>query len=390
MEQPQILGTDINTLIQQQGGLDKAKSYLDLLIRKGELQFPFHNTYIDPPEVMLQRLREFKVQPVWDRYKLSSYFPRSEPKLYLPPTFRGHSVYLIGLEKDYLETDLLSDHFVEDVRIRTKRKDSPSVSDYWVYPELRSKFLDQLLTKGILDNRTMRDIFYELTYESKQFRPTWVKGLYQVVGIPNGAKVLDISAGWGDRLISAIANDNQYLGFDPNEELKPGHDLIISSLGNPTKQKIIYKPFEEATVEELGNGYDAILSSPPFFDLELYPGGPNQSANKFPEVNAWLKGFLFPSLQKAWSVLKQGGYLIIHLGDTKELKISEPMNLFIESYLPNASYEGIIGLAGEYEGKIGPVRPVWIWRKGGPNIKINVWKPNIRRSLRQLYPELGL
>lgn len=380
----------IPDFIKQMGDIQTAKSALDDLIVNGELQFPFRTYFIDPPEVMMKRLREFQPKPIWNRYILKSYYPRSNPKLYLPPTFRGDSVYLLGIQNEYDNIDILSDHFIEDVRLRTHRSNTASVIDYWVQPELRSKFLDELLKQERLDYPTMRNVLYRMTFESKQFRLTWVKGLYQLVGIKPGSKVLDISAGWGDRLLAAIANNNEYLGFDPNTELEEGHDKIIRMFGDSSKHRIIYKPFEEVKPEEIGSGYDLVLSSPPFFDLEIYPGGPNeektQSIYKFPDINTWLKGFLFPSIQTAWNALKPGGYLVIHLGDTKELQLAEPFNLFVEEYLPGSSYEGIIGVSGEE----GFARPVWVWRKVGPNEPRRIWKPQIHRSLRNLYPELGL
>lgn len=158
---------------------------------------------------------------------------------------------------------------------------------------------------------------------------------------------MDISAGWGDRLLAAIVNNNEYLGFDPNTALNVGHDQMISMFGDANRHKIIYLPFEDVTSEDIGNDYDAVLSSPPFLNVEIYHESPLQSNNKFPHVTSWLKGFLFTSLLKAWNALNPNGYLIIHMGDVKGLQITEPMNLYIEDYLPGSSYEGIIGVSGE-------------------------------------------
>ena len=65
-----------------------------------------------------------------------------------------------------------------------------------------------------------------------------------------GYKWLDISAGWGDRLIAAISLDMEYLGYDPNVKLEPGHTAIIEKFGNKDKQKICYEPFETATITQ--------------------------------------------------------------------------------------------------------------------------------------------
>lgn len=153
------------------------KKYLTELIVTNELTFPYRALFIDPPEVVMKKIRDFKPQPIYDRYYLKSYYPRV-PRLYLSPTFRGQMGYLIGADDHYL-----SDHFIENIRLKTHRQNTPSVIDYWLLPDLRDKFLDKLLQEKVLDYPTMRDVLHMMTFESKQFRPTWVKGLYQLVGI---------------------------------------------------------------------------------------------------------------------------------------------------------------------------------------------------------------
>ena len=222
-----------------------------------------------------------------------------------------------------------------------------------------------------------------MTFESKQFRPTWAKGLLTLMKIPAKGKVLDISAGWSDRLLTAISMDMDYLGFDPNTKLIPGHEAVISMFGDPSRHRVIYKPFEDATPEEIGTGYDVVLTSPPYFTTEIYSEDPTQSVSRYPDYVAWMNRFLFPSLQKAWNALKPDGYLALHLSDPRGLMLAEPTNLFIEEYLPNASYEGIIGVTGVK----GEGRPVWIWMKKSSGIP-NVWNPRVRRSLSALYPDI--
>ena len=51
-------------------------------------------------------------------------------------------------------------------------------------------------------------------------------------------KVLDFTAGWGARLIAAMALDIDYTGIDANKALKPGYDKIIKTLRPYSKSKI--------------------------------------------------------------------------------------------------------------------------------------------------------
>jgi hypothetical protein len=264
--------------------------------------------------------------------------------------------------------------------------------DYWEKPEFRKQFLTKLLQKGKeLSYLTLRNVLYSMTFESKHFRPTWALGILKLINLPPKARILDMSSGWADRLIAAIAVDADYTGFDPDEELAQPYAEIIKRFGNSKRHKVFIKGFEEATLAELGQNYDCFLSSPPFFTTELYPGKTGQSSQLYPSYVVWMKKFLFASIEKAWQSLKDGAYFCLHLGDVKSLSANgklevlqfcEAMQLFIEEKLVGSSYEGIIGVSGEE----GTARPVWVWRKSTKGRK--KWRPEISRSLRELYPEL--
>lgn len=385
---------------------------IDSMIFNSTLPFPFRTYFMDPPEEMFFKLRSYQSQPRYEKYYLKSYYPKLNPKfrgkLYLPPLFRGRPVYLSPSEKDYREIDSLSDHFIEDIRLLTHRENSPCVMDYWTDPHLRKPYLMKVIQRPILDLPTLRDVLHTMTYESKQFRPTWAKGLLELVLGPYDPKsarrkVLDLSAGWGDRLLGALSAGYSYLGVDPNIDLQLGHSRMIEMCDAQISSgqcQVIYSPFEDASIDTLRDfapqGFDVILSSPPFFTIELYPGPmETQSTSRYTTIVTWMNRFLFPSLRKAWSVLRLRGYLILHLGDTKEIAISEATNLFIEEYLLGASWEGIIGVASENNDShinappnSPSARPVWVWQKRDPNKdRIEKWNPQIHRSLSELYPE---
>jgi hypothetical protein len=173
-----------------------------------------------------------------------------------------------------------------------------------------------------------------------------------------------------------------YQGYDPHQALEPGHTAMINRFGNPALHRVSYQPFETA---ELGEGlYDVVLSSPPYFTVEEYaPGEKGQSVVTYPDLPQWQVRFLFRSLERAWSRLKEGGYLILHLGDSQKVHLAEATNLFIERYLPLASWEGVIGLAGA----AGYARPVWVWKKEAIKRR---WCPQRmgERSLARWYPHL--
>ena len=381
-------------LIDSLGGKEQTIKFLDESIVNNVINFPFHAHFIDPVDVMFDRLKTYQEIGMLERYRLKSFYPKIKG-LYFPPLFRGKSVYFYSSDSNYQQIDLISDHFIEDIRLQTHREGHPSVMDYWTNNlskktgiNYRHRFLKKLVEQPQIDFPTMRNVLYTMEYESKQFRPTWAIGLIKLITGGTGGKILDISAGWGDRLLAAMSINYSYLGVDPNIDLKSRHDSMIRLFGDPKKHQIIYQPFEAIPENDLAKfspqGFDLVLSSPPFFNVELYPGpAKTQSSTLFPTVAFWLNGFLFPSIQKSWNLLKTGGYLAIHIGDVPPILIAEPMNLYIEE-LPDASYEGIIGVSG----KKGEARPVFVWKKiGRSDIKIR-WNHEVDRNLRNIYPEL--
>jgi 16S rRNA G966 N2-methylase RsmD len=103
-------------------------------------------------------------------------------------------------------------------------------------------------------------------------------------------RMLDISAGWGDRLSAAIAtNLAKYQAFDPNTSLKEGHDRIINAFV-PVEQRrcfnITYTGFEHAQLK--ADEFDLVFTSPPFFDFEIYTALPGQSVDTYKSLDAWL------------------------------------------------------------------------------------------------------
>lgn len=379
----------IPTLIDQCGGKEEALEYLQQSIKEGKIPFPFRSSYLPPSRILFQQLKDYPSQPRSDRYHLKSYYPRPRKggRLYLPPLFERKFLYFVSQEADL---DYLSDLYLEKSRLKTSRAGYPSVIDYWQDPKLRQGLLEKLFHPQFNPSRIitlplLRELLYQATFESKPFRPTWGKSIICTLfpqSRGKGIKILDFSAGWGDRLLAAMATDSQYTGVDPNLDLKEGHQRMISDFGNSDRHRIIYQPFEEIEKEELEkfapDGYDLILTSPPFFNLEIYPGPEEtQSVSRFPTLLSWFQGFLFPSLKKAWDLLRSNGVMAIHLGDTKDLHLAEITNLFIEERLPRSSYLGTIGLSG----KIGEARPIWIWKK--TTEVISRWRDKIPRSFEQ-------
>lgn len=354
---------------------DKAADDLVKLVRDGTIWFPYQKYYRGDPGTLFANLKTIDLEVKEGPYKLHSYYPLYGS--YLPPKFRGVPTMIAGMRGTYDLADVLSDHFIEDIRLKAKRYDQiRSILECWEIDLCLKEIMKTVLKKKQVTPATLRDAIYETTPETKIFNPTWAKTLLKLVMGNNlaGKKWLDISAGWGDRLLTAMSLNMEYTGFDPNIELQPGHSAMIERFGHPNIHRVIYEPFEKAEIP--GGPYDVVLSSPPYFTIEEYaPGQQGQSIVSYPDFDQWMVWFLFNALDKAWNNLKEGGYLILHLGDAKTIATAEAANIFIDNYLPGASWEGVIGLKGD----AGYPRPVWVWKKVARNERKNVWEPHTDR-----------
>ena len=221
------------------------------------------------------------------------------------------------------------------------------------------------------------------TYVAAQFRPTVAKYIYERFG---GGRVLDFSAGWGDRLSAALATNvvTHYTGIDPNTNLHPGYQSQIQAynrnldgdffdwFGEFTLKTIhmIHSPAEDADLSGEGM-FDLVFTSPPYFDKEYYSEESTQSYIRYPTSDGWLSGFLFPVLQKVWGVLKPGGHLCVNIVDiknfnpTRRVEICDPMNDFVGG-LPGARYRGSIGMKMKVRPNLDSeefCEPIWVWQK---------------------------
>jgi hypothetical protein len=383
-------------LIQHFGGsVESAVEYIANMVERGVIPFPRQSLFIESADVLFRNLQNYRIETSNERYELGPYYPTHN--LYRPPLFRGKYLLIRPSGKAYYNIDVISDIFNEEERLKAKKSDQLSPMECWTDPgclrHLVRAALDATRKPGaIIDARVLRDALFNATYEARQFRPTWIKGIIKTLFPGNETlNILDISSGWGDRLITAMSMGHNYLGFDPNTNLQPGYQQMISTFGHPDHHRVIAEPFEEANLP--AQSFDLVLSSPPFFDLEIYTQQSTQSIARFPTFTEWIVGFLLRALQVAWDALKIGGYFAIHMGDTRAFQVCEPMNLFIEQMLHGSSWEGVIGLSGTR----GRVSPVWVWKKVGAGEVRNVWhqprsrnrsNPLVDRPFHRLYPNI--
>lgn len=187
------------------------------------------------------------------------------------------------------------------------------------------------------------------------------KYIYESVFTGTPLKVLDPCAGWGDRLLGAIGTNGKvgtYIGYDPNMELKIGHDNIVKFYDETTTKMTIninYVPFEKVKFEgrdEDAGTFDVVFTSPPFFDFEKYTDVGEQSIKNYPTIGSWINSFFRVLVETSFELLKPGGILGLYIEKISGINM---LNLF-DKYIPTR----IISYVGVYSGK---KREIYIYKK---------------------------
>jgi 16S rRNA G966 N2-methylase RsmD len=175
------------------------------------------------------------------------------------------------IKEDYKKTidiNSITDYFTEKERVKCKFTNNMSPIQYW---KINKK---NIIKKTILKYKeatinNIREIIYENTKLCNNFRITLSM---TILNFFKPKKWLDISAGWGDRLLSAIfCKVKLYVATDPNLKLHDGYNKIIETFVPEIRRSnyIIFKNgFLEALIPK--EKFDIVFTSPPFFDFEKY------------------------------------------------------------------------------------------------------------------------
>jgi hypothetical protein len=267
-----------------------------------------------------------------------------------------------------------SDFFHQDSRFKCDSINSPSPYRSWNTEPFRKTLLKALWSMKYksVNTNALRSIIGLRKYIASQFRPSTTKA---ILNLFNADSVLDFSMGWGDRLAGFMASSSSYyFGIDPNMMLVDGYNEQIKRYGNGKTIRVKSQCAEDIDSYNECENVDLVFTSPPYFNVERYSRDDKQSYKKYKGIDNWLDGFLFKSINNAWSKLKPSGHLVINISDVysghKINKICDPMNKYIKT-LASSDYVGCYGYqmmkrpnSGALLGKEGIfAEPMWIWKK---------------------------
>ncbi len=197
-------------------------------------------------------------------------------------------------------------------RLETKGRSNKSFFDLWENKsELYKKNYVKKFVKFYTDKGFVNDIkifmrIVQLYFGSVNvFKPTTAMNVYCRF---NPTSILDMTMGWGGRLLGACAlNIPKYTGIDLNVSLKKPYEDMVDILKGYTTTKInlIFKDALKIDYNKLD--YDLVLTSPPYYNIEIYSGTEKMSEEE------WNETFYKPLFNKTWDGLKIGGHYCLNV-----------------------------------------------------------------------------
>lgn len=148
------------------------------------------------------------------------------------------------------------------------------------------------------------------------YKPTMTKAICDYYGATN---VLDPCIGWGGRMIGAVAHGAKYTGMEPATETFAALENIRDDLGISDKVTL-YNSTAEDMLPELNKEYDLVITSPPYFNLEIYTDEETQSYEGGEQTfEEWKEKYLKRWINGALALLVEGG---ISCWSVKNFKIN--------------------------------------------------------------------
>jgi hypothetical protein len=337
-------------------------------VASGDIKLPYKRSYTTFAEIMtrfdnLRKMAADGADPMTaDLIKHSSYRLNGAdfgPRELVFTDDAGHRpacTLFVYPKGHYQLYGAISDYWQEPQRLRAVRCETNLSAEEFFYSRASVIADDCIRTYGAITPYNAREALFWQSYECSAFTPV---GMMYFVMRFEAQSVLDPCAGWGDRLIAALATRIRYVGVDPNADLHPGYEEIVRAFAPADEPDyraptLICAPIQTADLG--GEMFDLVFTSPPYFDIEKYQGG-GAMPDGMTETE-WLESFLWPMLDISLAHLRIGGHVCINLAQHTHHTYLRRMLAYMETK-PNVRYLGVISYADH---RLRNPQPVWIWR----------------------------
>lgn len=172
-----------------------------------------------------------------------------------------------------------------------------------------------------------------------KYRTTTAKAIVQYY---KGKRIFDPCIGWGGRMLGTLASfkDSYYVGCEPDINTYKGLTNILNIIPNDVRKRAtIFNSPVESIMNNIKNmeKFDIILTSPPYFNLEIYTSG-LQSISTYSNYDDWIEKWLKPLVLDCLSCLNPNG---VSCWSVKNIKSDKIYNLedIIKSIHTNAGWK---------------------------------------------------
>lgn len=207
------------------------------------------------------------------------------------------------------------DAFTFNERLNTVGSKGISFYDFWKNREFysRKKYVKKYLAFA---NRQHQQTPAKVWYNLYRFYFTSINCFRPLVAMEyycmfSPKCVLDMTAGWGGRLVGACALDiPNYIGIDNNLALKEPYQRLCAFLQPQTKTQIDMRFCDALSVDYSVLDYDMVFTSPPYYDLEQYGTRDSTTVRTREE---WDNAFYRPLFQTTFQYLAKGGHYCLNI-----------------------------------------------------------------------------
>ena len=150
---------------------------------------------------------------------------------------------------------------------------------------------------------------------SSYYRPHFSKQIIEEFAKKKKGVLFDPCAGWGGRMLGTVASGWKYIGCEPNKETYKNLKKMISFLEIEKQVELYSIPAENYDYKEK---VDVVLTSPPYFDLEIYTNDSEQSYNKYFDYLSWKEAWFQPLMKNCSTMLSKKGLSCWNVMDFKK------------------------------------------------------------------------
>lgn len=274
-------------------------------------------------------------------------------------TYEGKYYYIKSDDTKYFDVFILSDLFNDDCRMKCSFAGDVTPYDY--YTKNKNKIESYLRENGKeVTPMNMRNALYNFSKGCSVHNPAIIKYFIDLYG---AKRVLDMSSGWGDRLLGSMAAGvDLYYGSDPNKCLHKNYKRMIELLVPHTKNPNMMIYIKQSGFEDVDipyNDFDLAFTSPPYFDYEIYTRDTTQSMSKYNNAKLWLDNFLKVCFNKIVKHIRSGGHIVFYISQQKRHMYMEE---FIKYTLANKQLK-YLGCMYYTNMKYVQPHPIFIWKK---------------------------